>query len=179
MAGCAVTYSGDDRVMNNLFLPRPHAPCDAWHCGCDGYDGCTTPEEYPARLAAEGNTDEAKFYKVPQPVFISGNAYADPARPFRAESDSIHLPQSRQEIIRQGDIWYLRLTLPETPQAVAPVTTARLGMPRITEEPYENPDGTPVDFSPDLTGAVRTGSAAPGPLSQLHSGEQLIPVWRL
>lgn len=178
VAGCAVTYSGDDRVMNNLFLPHPESPCPSWHCGCAGYDGCTTPTEYRARLAAEGNTDEAKFYKVPQPVFISGNAYADPALPFRDEAGFLRLPQARQEIIRRGDTWYLHLTLPETPRPVAPVTTARLGMPRITEEPYENPDGTPVDFVPDLIGSSRTGDVIPGPLSRLLPGEQLLPVWK-
>ena len=51
-------------------------------------------------------------------------------------------------------------------------------MPRITEEPYENPDGTPVDFVPDLIGSSRTGDVIPGPLSRLLPGEQLLPVWK-
>jgi hypothetical protein len=58
------------------------------------------------------------------------------------------------------------------------VTTERLGAPVFTEEPYENPDGTPVDFTLDLVGAHREGNVIPGPFASLRAGEQTVVVWK-
>jgi hypothetical protein len=59
-----------------------------------------------------------------------------------------------------------------------PVTTERLGVPRLTEGHYENPDGTPIDFTADYLGVHRDGSVIPGPFARLVSGEQRITVWK-
>ena len=177
VAGCAVVYSGDDRVVNNLYIPRPDAPHTEWVCGTDGYDGCTTPEEYPQRLAEEGNTDEAKYYKVPQPVWIRGNLYTGKALPFRREAGPLRMGQASQRILREGDAWYLEIELPETMPACDAVTTQSLGAPRITEQPYDHPDGTPVDFTADYLGFTRE-SVIPGPFAALKPGVNRIEVWR-
>ena len=73
----------------------------------------------------------------------------------------------------------LEITLPEgaADWACTPVTTGRLGAPRITEEAYENPDGTPVDFGPDLLGKQRE-RVVPGPLAELKPGKQTLIVWQ-
>ena len=175
--GCAVVYSGDDRMYNNLYTGNV-APAEGLTCGNYDYDRFTTPEEYRERLIAEGNTDEAKFYKVPQPVWADGNAYAGYAKPFRAE----HAPMLTAEIplhIEQADDGcVLGIALPEEAESwsCSPVTTERLGAPRITEEAYENPDGTPVDFTHDLLGEKRN-KVMPGPLASLKAGKQRIVVW--
>ena len=177
-AGCAVVYSGDDRIYNNLYTGA-YRQAEDKPVGTAAYDKFTTPEEYPERLRAEGNTDEAKFFAVPQPVWVDGNAYAGYAKPFRAEEAPRMAEEIPVSIREENGCCVLEITLPETAAdwACEPVTTARLGMPRITEEAYENPDGTPIDFARDLLGCERT-AAIPGPLAQLKPGKQTIVVWQ-
>ena len=73
----------------------------------------------------------------------------------------------------------LHITLPEEAADFAgvPVSTQSLGTPRVTEAPFDNPDGTPVDFAPDMLG-VRRGAAKPGPIAGLRAGENTIVVWQ-
>ena len=175
--GCAVVYSGDDRMYNNLYTGT-YAPAEGLTSGTHGYDRFTTPEEYRERLIAEGNTDEAKFYKVPQPVWAAGNAYAGHAKPFRAESDPMLTAEIPLSIEQVEDGCVLDITLPEEAAnwCCEPVTTERLGSPRITEEAFENPDGTPVDFTCNMLGEKRS-KVMPGPLGLLEAGKQRIVVW--
>ena len=58
------------------------------------------------------------------------------------------------------------------------VSTPRLGMPRITEQAFENPDGSAVDFSRDMLGNVRQ-SIVPGPFAEIAPGKQRLLVWQL
>ena len=177
VAGCAVVYSGDDRAYNNIYTGA-YTRKDVL-CGNAAYDKFTTPEEYPERLRAEGNTDEAKFFAVPQPVWVDGNAYAGQAKPFRGEEKPILTERIPVAIGEENGCCVLEITLPDDAAEwdCQPVTTARLGAPRITEEGYENPDGTEVDFLPDLLGNIRE-KTAPGPLAELKPGKQRIVVWK-
>ncbi len=178
-AGCAVVYSGDDRLVNNLFAGMYRSPNGRGYTGGAGYDDCTTAEEYPRLLAAEGNTDEAKYYKINQPVYASGNVYAGCAEPFRGEADACRAEAISAALTEEAGAWVLTLSVPENAlRRVMPVTTAALGAPRITEEPYENPDGTPVDFTRDLLGAHREGDVFAGPLAALRAGENKVVLWR-
>ncbi|MBQ8616619.1 MAG: right-handed parallel beta-helix repeat-containing protein [Clostridia bacterium] len=178
VAGCAVVYSGDDRLYNNIYAGTYAPATDRQTAGTHGYDRFTTPEEYPQRLEAEGNTDEAKFYKVPQPVWADGNAYAGHAKPFRGEQAPFVTDTIPVTIVEEADCCMLEITLPQEAAAwqCAPVTTERLGMPRITEEAFENPDGTPVDFTRDLLDCCRE-AAVPGPLAKIAAGKQRVVVW--
>ena len=184
VAGCAVVYAGDDRAYNNIYTgayiqPKTQSVSGNKPVGTAAYDPFTTPEEYPERLKAEGNTDEAKFFAVPQPVWVDGNAYAGHAKPFRGEEKPILTESIPVTIGEENGCCLLEITLPENVAdwACEPVTTARLGAPRITEEGYENPDGTEVDFLPDLLGNVRE-KTVPGPLAELKPGKQRIVVWK-
>lgn len=179
VAGCAVVYSGDDRMYNNIYTGEfvsSEPPVKT--VGNAGYDAYTTPEEYPERLRAEGNTDEQKFYRVPQPVWADGNVYAGEARPFRGEKVHLQAEAIPVSIRQEGDRCVLEADIPGCVAAwhCTPVTTERLGSPRITEEAYENPDGSDVDFTPDLLGHAR-GDILPGPLANLDAGHQRIIVW--
>ena len=175
--GCAVVYSGDDRMYNNLYAGS-YAPAEGLTCGTHGYDRFTTPGEYREQLTAEGNTDEAKFYKVPQPVWAAGNAYAGYAKPFRAEKAPMLTAEIPLSVEQEDCSCVLEITLPEDAARwnCEPVSTERLGAPRITEEAFENPDGTPVDFDRDLLGEKRS-RVVPGPLGSLNAGKQRIVVW--
>ena len=47
----------------------------------------------------------------------------------------------------------------------------------MTEAPFDNPDGTPVNFAPDMLG-VRRSAVKPGPIADLTVGENTIVVWQ-
>jgi len=184
VAGCAVVYGGDDRVMNNLVLGTTECPIDPKQRTVRYFgslwDEYSLPEEYPVLLKAEGNTDHAKYFKVPQPVWIEGNAYSGYATPFRAEKDPILADGMCAEISGKQGEWILTVTVPDAVASAActPVTTERLGAPRITEEGYENPDGTPVDLTLDLLGKRREGNVIPGPFATLRTGKQSFVIWK-
>ena len=67
-------------------------------------------------------------------------------------------------------------SLPESIRsATGPViSTADLGQPRIVEEYFENPDGSPIVVDRDITGAARGACSARGPLAAYGDGEVLI-----
>jgi hypothetical protein len=184
VAGCAVVYGGDDRAMNNLVLGTTECPIDPKQRTVRYFgslwDEYSLPEEYYALLNAEGNTDHAKYFKVPQAVWIEGNAYSGYATPFRAEKNPILTDGMSAEVKEENGEWMLTLDVPvcvADAQCEA-VTTARLGAPRITEEAYENPDGTPIDFTRDLLDKKREGNVIPGPFAKLTAGQQTIVIWK-
>ena len=178
VAGCAVVYSGDDRLYNNIYTGT-YRQAEDKPVGNAAYDKFSTPEEYPIRLMAEGNTDEAKFYAVPQPVWTDGNVYAGYAQPFRGENNPVVVESIPVSIAEQDGRCIMEITLPASAAAwrCEAVTTERLGAPRITEEAYETPEGTPIDFAPDLLGELRT-QAVPGPFAELNPGKQAMIVWQ-
>jgi hypothetical protein len=57
------------------------------------------------------------------------------------------------------------------------ITTDYLGAPRITEEIFENPDGTPICIDTDLLGNARGENPTAGPLEGLRAGTQKIKIW--
>jgi len=181
-AGCAVVYSGDDRLYRNLFTFNGETPSELFYAGTAGYDDCTTPEEYPRQLIAQGNSDHDKYYRVEQPVYVGGNAYYGQAKGFRAEEHALCAPgfAANAAIELEGDTAWLTLDLPAKPVSAESgyMGTANLGMPRITEELFENPDGTPITLDTDLVGAGRDAHTAIGPLEGLKAGHNRVAVWR-
>ncbi len=118
------------------------------------------------------------FLSIPQPVWIEENAYAGQVKPYCAEAGAINAAGMTASLTECDGRWTLSLHIPASVAQAdcRPVTTPRLGTPRLTEEPCENPDGTPVDFTRDFGGASRA-SVIPGPFARLKAGEQQIPVW--
>ena len=185
--GYLPVYGGDDRVMNNLILGRlentPEEPKITRNLKnmCALYDEYSTPEEYATAFASAGRNAHSHriFAKTPQAVYINGNAYSGYAKPFRAEVDPIEAKEMAASIDEVDGKWILKIKVPEAVASAScrAVTTENLGMPRVTEEAYENPDGTPIDFAKDILGNVRNGAVIPGPLASLKAGEQEIVVW--
>ena len=73
------------------------------------------------------------------------------------------------------ELW-MTVSLPESIRsATGPViSTADLGQPRIVEEYFENPDGSPIVVDRDITGAARGACSARGPLALSGAG---LPVF--
>ena len=144
------------------------------------YDAYTTPEEYLAQLQpGERYIRCATYQELRQPVMIAENAYAGHAKPFRAELDPIAAEGMSAELTEADGEWILTLNMPESAAAAdcRAVSTERLGKPIITEAPYTDPMGMPLDFSRDMIGVERK-KGTPGPFADPAVGEQQIVVWR-
>ena len=183
VAGYLPVYGGDDRILNNLMIGRDSGtgtPKPAANF-CSNYNEFNTPEEYYTKLNSRNRLHEQSgFVRTGQAVLIDGNAYAGHAYPFRAEQNATVASGMEATVEEQNGEWILTLQIPEAiaKAKCTPVTTERLGTPRVTEEPYENPDGTPIDFTKDFLGEARTECVVPGPFASLAAGERKITVWK-
>ena len=126
------------------------------------------------------NQDVHMNEKQMQPMWVAENAYSGYSAPFRAEEKPIFAQGMSAEITEDNGEWILTFNVPESVANAScqAVTTERLGSPIYTEEPYENPDGTPIDFTRDFLGNTRDGAVIPGPFAKLTAGEQRIVVWK-
>ena len=183
VAGYLPVYGGDDRLYNNLILgkdPGSGGQCPAGNLG-GIYNAYYKPEEYPLR---EGSQEyflgQHQFVKEAQPVWIEGNAYSGYAYPYRNEKNATIANGMTADVEEIDGELILTITLPEAIANAycAPVTTELLGTPRVTEEPYENPDGTPIDFTLDILGNKRDKNIIAGPFSMLSAGKNKITVWK-
>ena len=183
VAGYLPVYGGDDRLYNNLILGKDQGSGGRHPAGNIGsiYNAYHTPEEYPLREGAqEYFVGEFQFVAESQPVWIDGNAYSGHAYPYRAEKNAIVAEGMTADIEEIDGEWILTVNIPEaiTSAYCTAVTTERLGTPRVTEEPYENPDGTPIDFTLDILGNIRGENIIPGPFARLSAGENKFTVWK-
>ena len=156
VAGTTVVYSGDDRIFQNIFLGGTVTYTEQSVHGTEGYNGHTNSlEEYINDVVSRGNGDLEQFKHVKQPVYIRGNAYLKGAKPYeREENTYVSDTDPAVRIVEEDGKTYLELNVEkgmlEIPTEV--YGTEKLGMPRITEAPYENPDGTPIVFDTDYLG---------------------------
>ena len=59
---------------------------------------------------------------------------------------------------------------------VRPVTTESLGAPIFPEQPYENKDGSHIDFTIDMLYDKRGDNVISGPFASLEEGINVITV---
>ena len=175
--GVSQIFCGDNRILNNMITGEHSSEMSDWKPLCSGYNEFNTSERYALKMKNDSfPMDERNL----QPVWIEENAYGGEASPVREERDPIYAHGMSAELYEKDGEWFLDLDVPEAVAnaSCTPVTTERLGRPIYTEEAYENPDGTPVDFSVDLLGTKRTASVIPGPFAFLKAGKQTIKVWK-
>ena len=79
----------------------------------------------------------------------------------------------------EGDTVFLEITLPEEMFQVETrtVTSAVLGMTRLSEARFETPEGAALVLDRDLAGNQRGEKPLPGPLEGLHAGRNRVAVW--
>ncbi len=179
VAGYSETISGDDRYYNNLFLGLWEGSTEKLGQFTKHLDYHSDPEEYARIIAENPQGGDKLFNGTPQPLWLAGNAYSGYSIPSVHEKAPIMADGIQAEVVREGDEWSLRLTVPEalTQARCEPVTTERLGEPRLVVQAFEEPDGRPLDLTKDLTGALHTEQLLPGPFATLHTGEQMIKIW--
>lgn len=181
VAGCAQVYGGDDRYYANVFCGIDEGSDDFrknWHGGTAFYNGCSASlEEYIEKVLSHGRGDIETFECEKQPVYISENCYYNGAEPYENES---YLAKTEENpspcIYRENGAVYLEITLSDVPKATKTVTTELLGTPRISEQKYENPDGTPLKVNRDLLGGRRSENPTAGPIEGLKIGKNKIKL---
>ena len=173
VVGVTKTFGGDDRIINNLIMGIPEVPAENLHHLSSMYDEYSTPEEFVELPMSH----EAK---IPQAMWVEENAYAGYAKPYRGEQNPIRTQGMEAYLEEREDVWTLTVDVPDVVANAKcrAVTTERLGSPVYTEQAYENPDGTPVDFTRDYMGKHRGDDVIPGPFAKLEAGEQKIVIWQ-
>lgn len=179
--GTALVYGYDDRVYQNIFAKNYEAENGKWRSGTYIYDGCPTSlEEYIERVLKNGKGDVETYDNVQQPAFINNNCYLDSVKAFERENSKfISSLNPNVKIYEENGKVYLEIDMPEDykPLPTEIITTEKLGMPRISEAPFENPDESPIAADTDLLGAKRAAVPAVGPVEQLKPGHNKICVY--
>lgn len=177
--GTAVVYGSDDRWYQNIFIGgKEEGRC----YGTSSYDGApVSMEEYIERINRLGEGDVELFEQVRQPAHIQGNAYFAGAEAFDREEKYYSTGENpHMQLQAEEDGVYLSLTLPdgffdiETMQ----INSEILSKARMTEQRYENPDGSGLTIAEDMLGAGRKGHPTIGPVETLKAGENHVCIWR-
>jgi hypothetical protein len=175
VAGFAVTYCGDDRYYNNIFIGNDEVE----EVGTDHFNGYTTSLEEFIQLATDLNQDHMRYSEVEEPVYINKNVYLNGARAFDRESENLLMPEFDPgvKVIKNDDGIYLEITLPEEISGLDfPVLeTSSLARTRISDQEFENPDGSDVVLDCDFFGHCGDNRYA-GPIANLKPGKNLIQL---
>lgn len=171
LLGTTPVYGFDDRWYQNIFVGGSEE--DRMY-GTADYDGAPVSlDEYVDRVRAYGHGDVNLFEKVQQPAYINGNAYLGGAKAFdREEEKLLSYLDPDVAVLKREDGVYLRITLPEEFFGIRTrvIGTDILGCTRLTEEYYENPDGSKLALDHDLLGSPRGEAPLAGPLEGLKAG---------
>ena len=177
--GTANTYGADDRWYQNIFIGGP----DTKHIygTADYKNNSQSLEEYIAQVESYGEGDIENFLKVQQPVYIDCNVYLNGAAPFAGEKQNVinvQNPNLRLDEI-DGELW-LQLELPDDiiTMETTRMDSQKLGTPRITEERFENPDGSDLVIDRDLLNNNINEKPIPGPIQLLHGGKNRVKIWK-
>ena len=176
--GTTMVYGFDDRVYQNIFTGGDESDRDY---GTGFYTGApASHEEFLERCYAHGKGDLECFDCEIQPVYINDNIYLNKSCAFDKEERNLvnNSFNANLEITDDGQKVVLSIDLPEDYSNIDGelITTEILGYPRLVEEFFENPDGSPIILDTDMLGKHREANNA-GPLSDLTSGHNQIVIW--
>ena len=177
--GYVATLGGDDRLFGNIIIGAYMPPATTAYFS-SLYNGYMTPEEYDSTTGRNMYITHVSKVDKPQAVYIAENVYTGYAKPFRCEENSLKTDYIDFSIDEENGETVLSITVPAevAEMRVTPTTAERLGQPRIVEQGYENPDGTPIDFTIDIVGNKRDGNIVAGPFASLSAGENKFVVWK-
>lgn len=178
VAGVVPTYGGDDRWFQNIFIGGSE---EGRYYGTSEYNGSVTSlKEYIGNVKKQGFGYIEHFEAVRQPAYIDGNVYLNHATAFeKEENNCVSQSPATVNLREEEDGVYLEIDLPEEVFALKGkvITGKELGMTRITECGFENPDGSDVRIDTDITGAVCREMRIAGPVQDLHPGYQKVKIW--
>jgi hypothetical protein len=141
---------GDDRFYNNLFV----APCN---------------------LRAIDNSV--------LPCFAAGNVFTKGTQPSKFDTAPLVQPDfdPALKLAERVDGWYLDITLDKSwgsKQTRDLVTPKLLGKAKVSDAPFDNPDGSWMRIDTDYFGRKRNeANPFPGPFELPAGGKQILKVW--
>ena len=184
VAGFMTILHGDMRFINNIFAARGVRPGwadvvlppeeEEWNDlnllpGTFPYDDYPTQAEWERQFegyCGMGSPKSDRYYN-PLPVWTGGNVYLGGARPCRKEQNWAADARAPRFSLSERDGHFILRTdlydfLPGVQTAVC--STDSLAPAFEPEQPFENPDGTPIVMDRDLRGKARGACPTPGPL---------------
>lgn len=189
--GFMTILHGDDRFCNNIFVQRwPAEDVITPHDSDDGedvenrlvgtwmFDSYPTKEEWDAQFDFTKPADMSKLEKVHfghLPIWSEGNVYLGGAKPWKNEKAGFVSDEKREAIsveLREKDgAYYLDTNLYQFIEGFTGrmINTEVLGSAFEPDQPFENADGTPIQFDQDYFGAHRGIRAVPGPFAETVS----------
>ena len=195
--GFMTIQHGDDRFYNNIFVQNWQIPDDYLE-GFDDEDGKKQPnnfevgthvwDEYPlyedwikqfdldAKRPDMGKLASAHFGKFP--VWIEGNMYFNGAKAYAKETCNMIDNETGMEVTlnESKDGYTISSKLFEDIEKlkVHLINTDTLGRAFEPDEPYENPDGTPITFDEDYFGTKRGLNIYPGPFATKEDAGKIL-----
>ncbi len=187
--GFMTILHGDDRFCNNIFIQK--WPSEDYLVRSDSRDemlrenraaGTFVWDEYPTyeewieQFDMDTDTpDMAKLESAHEghlPVWSEGNVYFNGAKAYRAEQnglvDAAHTVSADVEETEAGYVLKTDLYQYIDDMSCRMISTDTLGKAFEPEEPFENPDGTPITFDTDYFGEHRGTRILPGPFARAH-----------
>lgn len=181
VAGCATVFSGDDRLYQNIFVGNDLEYAKDSFTGTIGYNGHPSSwEEYLEKIIGLGNEDHEKFKLVKQAVFINRNVYFCGAPSYENEQENYVSginPQIKITETKEGTWLDMNIDKEIFSVPTSLIRSETLGSPRITEAPFDAPDGSFIVFDEDFFGSRRGKNPVPGPIETLQTGHNHIRVW--
>ncbi len=170
--GFMTILHGDDRIYNNIFIKKDDYKFKT-ETGTSVFDEFPTYEEWIANFDMDNETPDMdaleKFHFRYLPVWCSGNVYLNGAKPWKKERNAIVDDQSKVfvELEEKDGKLKLKTNLYDLVKnhPVSLITTETLGKAFQPDQPFENPDGTPITFDTDFEGKKREGKILPGPFA--------------
>lgn len=187
IAGVAVVYGADDRFYQNIFLGGTKLPCE--DCittgtvfgGTADYDGCPADlDQYIEEVRSKKYGDLEDHLYTKQPAYINGNVYLKGALAYAHEKENyLCMRDPKVRIVTQKDAVYLEMDVEKEALEINTeiIDTQKLGMVRIVEAPYDDPEGKPILLDRDYNGCLRGARPAAGPLEGLKQGHNRIKIW--
>ena len=189
VAGFMTILHGDDRIYNNIFVQRrPVADatktpqdCDYPVVGTAPFDIFPSYEEWISNFMMDREPDMgalAQYHFGHLPAWVEGNAYFNGATVSKHEKGGFVDPDARITVeldacdgrpaLKTNLYEYLR------DFRCGIVTTETLGRAFEPDQPFENPDGTPITFDRDYFGGHRGAEALPGPFADADAAAKAL-----
>jgi hypothetical protein len=157
---------GDNRFYNNIFVEA-----DA-----------EIPNRNDPKAERKKGYGLEVYNAVKLPMQIDGNMYYKGAKPCIKETNYAEEPDFDPgiEIVEQGKNVYLHMTVDNSLKSLHSklVTTQLLGKTVITDQAYENPNGSPLEIDTDYFGKKRNeANPTAGPFENPGDGKLALKVW--
>ncbi len=181
VSGSAITYGGDDRFYQNMFIGGKRVYIEASYFGTADYDGSPiSEEEYIERITAHTNGDQELYANEKQTVYINGNSYYAGATAFDRECDKLLSDFNPAVSITTADgHTYVEFDMDGElkPEHTRILSTDDLAPVRIVECDFESFDGSAIVFDCDYNYSEYESAPMTGPFAEVKQGHNKICVW--